>query len=579
MAVIYGFHLCYNLVMVFTNRTTDIYVRILQLFIAVIPFITGVFYEWQSAIVSLFLVVMIVVALVTRRVLVIRSKTVLIMALLIPLFYLLSYFWAVDSGMALLGFVKFLPLPLFVLAIDQTGEIRPLQLLRFLPYSGAVMTLISIPLTFFESMKGHIFVRGRFGGFFEYPNVYAMFLLVGIMIVLSSDKLMIREWIMMTILTAGIVLSGSRAVIVLAVFYAFYIVFTVKERKVKIIILASMGSVLISLAILYLIIGNNGSVTRIFTSITENSTLKGRLLYYCDALPVILKNPFGLGYYGYYYTQGAFQTGVYSVIHVHNDLLQVFLDIGLIPGIAVIASFIRALIKADKKIRVMLIFIALHMVFDLDMQFLAFALAAISLMCKQEKEIRSYSHILRYAVSIVSAVLCLGSLYFGISSFLGYCGNYKSALSMHPGYTEIQNKLLTTDRDDASLEQIADSILARNANASLANNAKARIAFAEGDIKRMIDYKEKAIGYSKYSKDEYVDYLEMLRISIALYLQNNDYNSAEYCIERALSIPDKMQKVLDNTSSLGMAIDDKPDLELPDDYKGFIEDLKSMLGK
>lgn len=40
--------------------------------------------------------------------------------MIIPIFYLASVLWSVDAGMAFLGFLKFLPLPLFMPLLAET---------------------------------------------------------------------------------------------------------------------------------------------------------------------------------------------------------------------------------------------------------------------------------------------------------------------------------------------------------------------------------------------------------------------------------------------------------------------------
>ena len=65
----------------------------------------------------------------------------------------------------------------------------------------------------------------------------------------------------------------------------------------------------------------------------------------------------------------------------------------------------------------------------------------------------------------------------------------------------------------------------------------------------------------------------MLRIGASMYLSNGDSASAEYCIREILSIPARLNEVAAGTSDLGLMIDDKPELELPDEYKAFINEL------
>ena len=120
----------------------------------------------------------------------------------------------------------------------------------------------------------------------------------------------------------------------------------------------------------------------------------------------------------------------------------------------------------------------------------------------------------------------------------------------------------------------AEKILAKNPDSSLANRAKARTFYADGDFGNMIPCKEKAIAYAKYSLDEYLDYFDMLAVGISLYTQNGDQESADYCREKLLEIPDMLEKVKEGTSSLGWKIKDQPELELPKEYKEQLSLLK-----
>lgn len=129
----------------------------------------------------------------------------------------------------------------------------------------------------------------------------------------------------------------------------------------------------------FVLFGGADGSGRFLTYSLSPGTFYGRLLYYRDALPVILKHPLGLGYLGYFETQGSFQTGVYTVMHVHNDLLQIFLDAGWLPGILCIVSFVRMLTGGAKKkgaehrlpLRMIVTVIVLHSLLDFDLQFVS----------------------------------------------------------------------------------------------------------------------------------------------------------------------------------------------------------------
>ncbi len=67
--------------------------------------------------------------------------------------------------------------------------------------------------------------------------------------------------------------------------------------------------------------GNPELLRRFLVLPIKSSTFRERLLYARDVLPVIFTHPLGLGYQGYLYLQGSFQTGVYQTRFVHNELL------------------------------------------------------------------------------------------------------------------------------------------------------------------------------------------------------------------------------------------------------------------
>ena len=78
------------------------------------------------------------------------------------------------------------------------------------------------------------------------------------------------------------------------------------------------------------------------------------------------------------------------------------------------------------------------------------------------------------------------------------------------------------------------------------------------------------------SKKEYLDYISMLEYSISMYVQIEDYQSAEYCIDTCLSTVKYMNSVKSGTSKLGYMIDDKPQLDLPAEYQDYIRTLENL---
>ncbi|SCW43423.1 O-antigen ligase [Ruminococcaceae bacterium YRB3002] len=548
----------------------------LKVMFALFPFINGLFYEWQAALASLALTSFIVYAVIRSRSLKFNISLKFITALLIPVMHIISAFTAVDSGMAVMGFIKFLPLPLFVLAADQTDIKDGKDLLEYLPYSAAVMVIMSVPLSFVEVLRGHIIVSGRLGGFFEYPNTFAMFLLICAVYLLFRDEIRVRDWILALIAVTGIVLSGSRTVMALSAVALVVFIITVRSKKLRIIAVSGAAGMAVIAGIYVLATGRTEAVGRLFTSLTENSTFTGRFLYWKDALPVILKHPLGLGYYGYSFTQGSFQTGVYSVIHIHNDLLQILLDIGWIPAVVTVILTVRSVIKADRCMRMILVLSVLHSLFDIDLQFASVAL--ILLAVADGTSFRSF--VIRkgaYVTAVLVSMICIASATVGTCSACWYWRADAAALSIYPFYTPSRIRVLQETSTAEDMDREADAILAYNSSVSIAYSAKARTAFARGDVLEMIENKKKAIELNRYDITEYTDYIDMLQTAVTIYAEAGDYDSAMYCVRCVLEVPDMLEQVKAGTSELAWKIDDKPVLTLPDEYQAYVSELENLV--
>ena len=177
-------------------------------------------------------------------------------------------------------------------------------------------------------------------------------------------------------------------------------------------------------------------------------------------------------------------------------------------------------------------------------------------------------------VAITAISIGCVSLYFGVGSALSYLKMYTEAVAVYPGNTDAWMKLLVGVQDVEDMERIADNILKLNPNNALANSAKARVEYSNGDFGNMIVYKQRAINYSKYSLEEYLDYFDMLYVGYQLYLKYGDVESAEQCRQCMLAIPDMMKEVLTETDPLAYKNNDKPELELPEEYKEVLRTLE-----
>lgn len=540
----------------------------IEILLALLPFALGIFHEWTAGIISVVLLVFIMVRS-DKRSFKIPKDPLFISSVLIPVFFLVSPLWAVDRGMTVLGFTKFLPVPLFLILLKNTP--KPEDPFKFLPVSGASMTVLSFILSLIFPQEGWFLVSGRLAGFFQYPNTFALFLLVCLSLSLLRSPLSKKDLFCIPFLLTGIIMSGSRTVFILMVLFFIFYIISVKDRKLKFITLAVTLTIVIGVGLYAFISGDRSSVGRVLTTSLGSSTFVGRFLYFKDVIPQILKHPLGLGYKGYSYLQTSFQTGVYSVDHVHNDLLQILIDVGWIPSAVLCYSVIKRFIRIDMRRKVTVVIMVLHILFDFDMQFVSMLIIFFVLLYDHEGKDVAIKNKISAIVPITCAVL-MGT-YFAIPSLLGFFREDRAAVKVYPAYTDSYVALIGKAENAEEMEKIADRILKYNDSVSIAYSAKARVSFSEGDVIKMIEYKEKAIDRNRYGITEYTDYMDMLAVCTNMYIDAGKYDSAKYCIDKIKEIPVRLEKVRNGTSALAYRIDDKPELDLPDEYRKIIDSL------
>lgn len=536
--------------------------------------LSGGFNEYVGCVLSAIISVLLILKIAQNRNLVVNINITSLSIAVITLLYLISCFYAIDSGMAFVGFLKFLPVLLYMLLLMQDKGIKE-HLIALLPYVALALGVLSLVLMYIPITKDYFTVSDRLAGFFQYPNTFALFLLVGELTALSKEKLKPIDIISALLLIILLLFTGSRAVFILAVFSNVLIIFFRKGKKVK-ILLGIVVAVLAVAVLLMLPLFNNSEIfSRYFTISFTESTFVGRLLYYFDAFPLILRHPFGLGYMGYYYVQQSIQTGVYSVMFIHNDFLQLLLDVGWIPCllfvVGIIKSFFRKGNSAGKRIILLTVF--LHCLFDFDLQFISmFFILLLFLNYNDGKQFE----LKKGAVFVFSFVITgLLSLYFAVALGLAHFGFNQAADSMFPGNTQNKVDLLIAEDDIVAQNEIADRIISQNEYVQIAYSAKARYAFSQGDFESLISYKNKIFQIAPFSYDEYEDYCYMLIQGIQLYKQAGDEYSTEVCEQQLLKTADRLDRLDDKLSNLGRKIVDQPKTDLPDDIVKYINSLES----
>ena len=557
--------------------------KIVEFFLVTILLITsmigGGYFGMASSVATILMLVFLIIYFLKMKVIKIAKNYTFIAIVCLTIFYFLSVFWAVDKGMTVVGGIKFLPLFLFFVLLCQIGERRE-NIISVLPVIGTVMTIFSFVMMQFAVFEKIVTVAGRLSGFFQYPNTYALFMLVCMIIVMYRLDLRQMDWLDMVHIVVsvfGILMSGSRIVFVLTGGIIAYFIFAKKElRKIAFGVLGVFAIIMAGVAIS----GMGKDIFSRFLHISfQSSTLLGRVLYAQDAVPLIIRNPLGLGYYGYYFMQQEMQTGVYSVVNVHNEFLQIMLDVGIIPAIVFYGAMIKSIFTVQGRNRLVLMVLMLHSFLDYDFQFLFMCfvlLLFLDVANVKELKVPVFS---RAVCSVAVFGIAVLAICTGLSEGFYMLGDTEKALKCYSGNT--MAKIIELSQADSveEMEEKADRLLESNEHMSIAYSAKAQVAFAKGDTEEYIKNQLKAIHLAPYQYEEYERYLEILAYCVSKYLDGGEVESAKICVKRAEAIPDMLEEVKNRTSWLGWQINDMPTVTLSHENLELIKEMRMSVGE
>lgn len=125
---------------------------------------TGVFHEFTSCAVSVFMLKWLGVKYIRVGKINVYLNFTVVTLLCITVFYFISMFWTVDSGMAYIGHLKFLPVFLYLFVLWQEDEENG-RIIEMLPYVAAVMVVISSVFMHLPVLNKYFSVAGRLAGF------------------------------------------------------------------------------------------------------------------------------------------------------------------------------------------------------------------------------------------------------------------------------------------------------------------------------------------------------------------------------------------------------------------------------
>ena len=537
----------------------------LTAFLLIGSFLVGLFNEPAGVLCSIVLTIFLILRWKEKEISLSLNFTTLAVAL-ISFSFLIVALWAKDKYYALLGFCKFFPLLLFYLNISTTTDFDSEKALLFIPYSAALMTVISYIFSKIEATAYLFSVDGRIAGFFQYPNTFALFLILGIVVIAFQKHMHWLYYVLSAVMVFGIFMSGSRTSFVIFVLTVIALMFLSKNKTLKWILIGVSVMLVIAAVIIFLFSSTRGALGR-FLSISVNSgTFNARILYAKDALKYVLKHPFGIGYMSYYFTQGSFQTGLYSNRFVHNELLQMMMDIGWIPAIAALACVVKAFLSKEKPLlmKFLLAIILVHSLLEFDFQFLT--ICFIALICIQQKSSPTVLHFKpatkKVLFGFVCFLCCLG-IYFGASSAAFLLEKNEAAVKICPHNTMAQIERLNASNDALERKSIAQTILENNQYIANAYFALEDYYYREGKIKMFSDYALENLRCNRFNSEAYVAYASRLITAAKHFETAGDINRLKMCTSLLLSLEktivytnkqaDPLAKYLPENSTLGLS--------------------------
>ena len=544
-------------------------------FIFIMPFIYGTLYDFSTLIITSILQLILIIKFIKNKKLKIDLNYTFIFLGILFICSLLTVIWAVDKNDSIIGTLRYSSLLVFTTLLVQYEPEKKSSILKTIAYSAIAMLILSLILGIIPITRDVVFTNnGRIKGLFEYANTFALFLLLSLIIISQSknDKMGIA---LSGILLFGIILTGSRTTFILTIAYIIYWSLNKKNTKRKIYIITYLS--IFALFILYVWIINKQSVLgRMFLVTLNSRTLLERLVYWQDGLKLLKNNIFGHGYMGYFYKVYENQTGPYQIRFIHNEYLQMILDIGIIPTVIFIITLLSSLIsnKNSKMNRLILLTILIHIIVDIDLQYLI--IWYIIILTLNSKKIKEFTIDFNYTVTLCMIILFSIYAYYGTATFLNYIGNSELASKMLNNYTEAKiGKMLKTEDINKS-HKIADEILEKNKYVVQAYKINSIYYLQNSNFEKMVENKKQQIKLDKYNIENYEGYILMLSKALEYYSQKQDSKNVEKYIDYILEAEEEISMANNNMNKLEYKIYDDPKLKLSQDMEKYINDMKKI---
>ena len=332
------------------------------------------------------------------------------------------------------------------------------------------------------------------------------------------------------------------------------------------------------------ITGNVQNIGRFLTSSVTSSTLLGRFIYWKDGIQELLRHPFGLGYLGYYYREPVIQTAFYSVRFVHNDFLQLGLDIGIVPAILFVASYFKIFseknLSFERKTTLLIMFLHFFMDFDLEFTSMWYLLGLVTYVSEEAQvediDHANYRKYVMMGIKVFTGICGFFGVYVGSSMLPRYLGNAELTSTLIPYYTENNVEMLSQETDVIKAQNLAEKIYRQNPYIPETYDVFAVLAFQREDYEKVIKEKEKSISLQKYNMDAYERYAMLLAKGMNVAAQKGEERNIKILIEGVKRIPELINQVKRHTTELAYKTKDVPDFMLSEATQKILKEIDKL---
>ena len=126
----------------YCSKAKNLDFTLMQIFLFVLPFLFGLFYEFTSFLAQVFIIIILVIKLIKEKNAKVYLNCSSITLAIISAGYLFTCIYAVDRGMAFLGFLKFSVPLTFAFLLMQYSKEQSKEIMNVIPFSGVTMIIL-----------------------------------------------------------------------------------------------------------------------------------------------------------------------------------------------------------------------------------------------------------------------------------------------------------------------------------------------------------------------------------------------------------------------------------------------------